>query len=258
MPEKQNHFLSSCWKANDKGKQLALSHMLEIVTNFQSLWQSMHIEFRQNPACRFLTQRRSRYLQLKECGNRTPRWGNCCIAVKLIIVKLTVEVHRDVHQFSWLGQWSVVSLQHMCIENAEWDHVWRQRNRKNKIEEPKQKPQKQRRREHKGNTREDKTPPIIQFWGPIIRGDPTKLEPRWQVTWGQTKLDTWQSDKNNKPRNIQNMYGAQTYIIRRLGASANSVGRPPVNWLLSSNLYSQVSKRLFQTVKAWIHFLLHQ
>jgi hypothetical protein len=130
--------------------------MLEIVANFTSFWQSVHIEFRQNPASRFLTQRRSRYLQLKECGNRTPSWGNCCIAGKLIIVKLTVEVHRDIHQFSWLGQWSVMSLQRMWVENAEWDHVWRQRNRGNKIEEPKQKPQKQRRRrEHKGNTRED-------------------------------------------------------------------------------------------------------
>jgi hypothetical protein len=52
----------------------------------------------------------------------------------------------------------------MCVENAEWDHGEEiQRKRKNKIEEPKRKPQKQRRREHKGNTREDKTPSIIQF-----------------------------------------------------------------------------------------------
>jgi len=45
----------------------------------------------------------------------------------------------------------------------------------------------------------------------------------------ETKLDIWQSNKNNQPKNIQNKYGAKTYIIKRLGAFTNLGGREPVN-----------------------------
>jgi hypothetical protein len=51
------------------------------------------------------------------------------------------------------------------------------------------------------------------------------------VIWKQRlKLDIWQSTKNNQPKNVQNKYGSiKSYIIKKLGAFANSSGRELVN-----------------------------
>jgi hypothetical protein len=85
-------------------------------------------------------------------------------------------------------------------------------------------------RDPRTRNKQKKTSLVIQIWNWIFKRNPTKLGTKMTCNLKiETKLDIWQSNKNNQPKNIQNKYGAKTYIIKRLGAFTNLGGREPVN-----------------------------